>query len=80
MQRPIAYATAALIALLLSISFSFISFSVEGISQEISLLHAVTMLDEYQNSALAALLLLTVIVLPAIYLLLALYLYIHSSR
>lgn len=79
-QRPIAYAFAALIALLLSISFSFISFRIEGIAQEISLLHAVTMLDEYQNTALAVLLLLTIIVLPAIYLILVLYLYIHSSR
>jgi paraquat-inducible protein A len=74
-QRPIAYALAALIMLLLSISFTFMSFSVEGLSQETSLLHAAKMLDEFQNSALAILLLLTVVVLPAIYLSIVFYLY-----
>lgn len=79
-QRPVAYAAACLIMLLLSVSFPFMSFSVEGISQEIRLLNAVEMLDQFQNSALAILLLLTVIVLPAIYLSFVLYLYIQSSR
>lgn len=79
-QRPVAYAAACFIMLLLSVSFPFMSFSVEGISQEIRLLNAVEMLDQFQNSALAILLLLTVIVLPAIYLSFVLYLYIQSSR
>ena len=79
-QRPIAYVVACLIMLLLSISFPFMSFSVEGLSQEIGLLHAVKMLDQFQNSALAILLLATVLILPALYLSFVLYLYIQSSR
>jgi len=79
-QRPIAYVIACLMMLILSLCFPFMSFSVEGLSQEIGLLHAVKMLDQFQNSALALLLLCTVIVLPAIYLGFMLYLYIQSLR
>lgn len=79
-QRPIAYIIACLIMLMLSLCFPFMSFSVEGLSQEIGLLHSVKMLDQFQNSALALLLLCTVIVLPAIYLCFMLYLYIQSLR
>lgn len=74
-QRPIAYAIAGLIMLVLSVSFPFMSFSVQGLSQEIGLLNAVEMLDEFQNSALALLLLTTVVILPGIYISFVLYLY-----
>lgn len=79
-QRPVAYAIACLVMLLLSLCFPFMSFGAAGLSQEIYLLNAAQMLDQFQNSALAALLLLTVIVLPTIYLTFMLYLYIRSSR
>jgi len=79
-QKVIAYTTACLIMLILSISFPFMSFSFQGLTQEINLLNAVKMLDEYQNSLLAILLLGTVFVLPAIYISLMLYLYFMASK
>ncbi|MGF1715598.1 paraquat-inducible protein A [Photobacterium chitinilyticum] len=75
LQRPLSYGAACLIMLVLSISFPFMSFSVQGISQEITLLHAAEMLSSFKNSLLAALLLLTVVILPAIYISIVLYLY-----
>ncbi|GAB3517084.1 paraquat-inducible protein A [Photobacterium alginatilyticum] len=74
-QRPLSYGIACLIMLVLSISFPFMSFSVQGISQEITLLHAAKMLSNFKNSLLAALLLLTVVILPAVYITIVLYLY-----
>ncbi|MEF1297934.1 paraquat-inducible protein A, partial [Vibrio parahaemolyticus] len=65
-QSVIAVSSACLIMLVLSISFPFMSFSVQGLSQEITLLHAAKMLAEFQNALLGALLLATVVVLPAI--------------
>ncbi|WP_299019841.1 paraquat-inducible protein A [uncultured Photobacterium sp.] len=75
LQRPLSYGVACLIMLVLSISFPFMSFSVQGIKQEISLLHAVEMLNNFENSLLAVLLLLTVVLLPAVYIFIVLYLY-----
>ncbi|MEJ2764722.1 paraquat-inducible protein A [Photobacterium sp. MCCC 1A19761] len=79
-QRPLAYGIASLIMLILSVSFPFMSFSVQGISQEITLLHAAEMLSQFRNSLLAALLLLTVVILPAWYLSTVLYLYWLAGR
>lgn len=79
-QRPLSYGVACLIMLVLSVSFPFMSFSVQGISQEISLLHAAEMLNIFQNTLLAALLLLTVVILPAIYISILLYLYWIARR
>jgi paraquat-inducible protein A len=79
-QRPIAYAIASLTMLLLSISFPFMSFSVQGLTQEITLLHAVKILDAFQNTLLASLFFATVILLPACYISLMLYLYLAVSR
>lgn len=79
-QRPISYGVACLIMLVLSISFPFMSFSVKGIRQEISLLHAAEMLNVFQNTLLAALLLLTVVILPAVYISILLYLYWMARR
>ncbi|UTV30372.1 paraquat-inducible protein A [Photobacterium atrarenae] len=80
LQRPLAYGIACLIMLVLSISFPFMSFSVQGISQEITLLHAAQMLSQFRNSLLAMLLLLTVVILPAWYISTVLYLYWLAGR
>lgn len=79
-QRAIAYASGCLIMLVLSISFPFMAFSVQGLTQEIVLLQAASVLGEYQNSLLAMLLLFTVIVLPGFYIALLLYLNIQGVR
>ena len=79
-QRPLSYGLACLVMLVASISFPFMSFSVKGISQQITLMHAAEMLNVFENSLLAVLLLLTVLVLPAIYLLALLYLYYRAGR
>lgn len=79
-QRPFAYGIACLIMLILSVCFPFMSFSVQGATQSITLLHAVEMLTHFENSILALLLLLTVVVLPAGYISAVLYLYRKASR
>jgi paraquat-inducible protein A len=79
-QRPFAYGIACLIMLILSVSFPFMSFSVQGATQSITLLHAIKMLTHFENSILALLLLLTVVVLPAGYISTLLYLYRKASR
>jgi paraquat-inducible protein A len=78
-QTTIAYAVACLIMLVLSVSFPFMSFSVKGLTQEIGLLNTVAMLDEFRYSMLATLFLLTVVVLPAIYIGFILYLYSYAA-
>lgn len=79
-QSVIAISSACLIMLVLSISFPFMSFSVQGLSQEITLLHAAKMLAEFQNVLLGVLLLATVVVLPAIYVGLILFLYLEALK
>ncbi|MGF1683220.1 PqiA/YebS family transporter subunit [Photobacterium minamisatsumaniensis] len=79
-QRPLSYGVASLVMLVASVSFPFMSFSVQGISQEITLMHSAKMLSEYENSLLALLLLATVVVLPAMYLSVLLYLYVRAGR
>ena len=74
-QRPIAYAAACLIMLVLSLCFSFMSFSVQGIEQQITLFNAVQILDEFHNLALAILLLGTIIVFPGLYVTMLIFLY-----
>ncbi|MDW2167779.1 paraquat-inducible protein A, partial [Vibrio sp. 2099] len=54
--------------------------SVQGLSQEITLLHAAKMLAEFQNALLGALLLATVVVLPAIYVGLILFLHLEALK
>ncbi|WP_273859695.1 paraquat-inducible protein A [Photobacterium sp. GSS17] len=77
-QRPLSYGVASLVMLVASISFPFMSFSVKGIKQEITLMHAAEMLSVFQNSLLALLLLLTVLILPATYLISLLYFYFRA--
>lgn len=82
-QTTLALAIGSLILLLLSLIFPFMSFSVQGLSQHITLLHAAKMLGEYQNLLLAILLFTTVILLPALYLTIVLYLYtkaLHTQK
>lgn len=79
-QTAIAYASACLLMMILSVSFPFMSFSVQGLTQQITLLHAVQMLDQFQNSLLAFLLLATVIVLPTLYISSMLYLYFMAAK
>lgn len=79
-QSVIAISSACLIMLVLSISFPFMSFSVQGLSQEITLLHAAKMLAEFQNVLLGVLLLATVVVLPAIYVGLILFLHLEALK
>ncbi|WP_409440139.1 PqiA/YebS family transporter subunit [Psychromonas sp. GE-S-Ul-11] len=79
-QKAVAFASACLVMLTLSISFPFMSFSVQGLTQEIHLLQAAQMLGEYQNTLLAFLLLSTVIILPGLYISLMLYLYFKATK
>ncbi len=81
-QRVIACAIACLMMLVLSIAFPFMSFSVQGITQEMTLLRSVSMLLNFQNPVMAVLLLGSVIVLPAIYIagILSLYLAVAQSQ
>lgn len=65
---------------MLSLSFPFMSFSVQGLTQEITLLNAAKMLEEFQNVLLAILLFSTVILLPALYLVIILFLYVKALR
>ena len=60
-----AYAVASLITLVMSLTFPYMSFSVQGISQQITLYQAVDMMNRLDNSLIAALLFLAVIFLPA---------------
>ncbi|EGQ8579362.1 PqiA/YebS family transporter subunit [Vibrio cholerae] len=79
-QTTIALAISSLILLMLSLSFPFMSFSVQGLTQEITLLNAAKMLEEFQNVLLAILLFSTVILLPALYLVIILFLYVKALR
>lgn len=79
-QRPMSYGLACLVMLVASVSFPFMSFSVQGITQEITLMHAAVMLEVFEYTALALLLLLTVIILPAGYLSMVLYLYYRAGQ
>ncbi|ANQ22035.1 paraquat-inducible protein A [Vibrio natriegens] len=79
-QSVIAISSASLIMLVLSVSFPFMSFSVQGLSQEITLLHAAKMLAEFKNVLLGVLLLATVVVLPTIYVGLILFLHLEALK
>lgn len=60
-QTAVALTISCLILLVLSLTFPFMSFSVQGMTQEITLLNAAKMLGEFQNVLLAILLFTTVI-------------------
>ncbi|EPC04290.1 paraquat-inducible protein A [Litchfieldella anticariensis FP35 = DSM 16096] len=67
-QRSLALATSALIALLLAVSFPFVSFEVSGISNRIELTQTVTTLIGFHEPLVAIGVALTILVLPAVYL------------
>ncbi|MGR5207367.1 MULTISPECIES: paraquat-inducible protein A [Vibrio] len=79
-QSIIAVSIACLIMLVLSVSFQFMSFSVQGLSQQITLMHAAEMLAEFHYALLGALLLATVLVLPGIYISLILFLHLEALK
>lgn len=79
-QRPVAYGIACLLMLVLSLSFPFLSFTVNGMGHQITLLNAAETLQHFENSVLAILLMITVLVFPAVYIMLVLYLYYHAHK
>lgn len=74
-QGPVCFAIASLIAFLGSLFYPFMSFSLHGLSQKISLMQAMEVLADFNNNTLSVLLILSVIVLPVVYLICLLYLY-----
>lgn len=68
-QRSMALALSALVALVLAVSFPFVSFSVRGIGNRIELSETATTLIDFDQSLVAIAVILTIVVLPAVYLL-----------
>ncbi|MGP9809574.1 PqiA/YebS family transporter subunit [Halomonas sp. AOP12-C2-37] len=68
-QRSMALALAALTALILAVSFPFISFSVSGVSNRIELSQTATTLISFHQPVVAIAVIMTIVVLPAVYLL-----------
>ncbi|PMR74926.1 paraquat-inducible protein A [Billgrantia endophytica] len=68
-QRSMALAVSALIALMLAASFPFVSFSVGGIGNRIELSQTATTLIGFHQPIVAIAVILTILVLPAVYLL-----------
>ena len=75
-----AYASASLITLVMSLLFPYMSFSVQGISQQITLYQAVEMMNRLDNTSIAALLFLAVIFLPAYFLISVIWFYALTER
>lgn len=75
-QQVWAYGVSCLVFLLLSLLFPFMSFNAQGLTQEISLLDTAFGMHMFQHSFLSVLLMLSVVVLPVVYVisLMALYL------
>ncbi|MFY0990207.1 PqiA/YebS family transporter subunit [Halomonas sp. C05BenzN] len=68
-QRSMALALAALLALAMAVSFPFVSFTVGGIGNRIELSQTATTLIGFHQPVVAIAVILTIIVLPAVYLL-----------
>lgn len=68
-QRSMALAIAAFIALLAALSFPFISFSVSGVSNRIELAQTATAMISFHQPIVAIVVIMTIVVLPACYLL-----------
>ncbi len=68
-QRSMALALSALLALAMALSFPFISFSVGGMGNRIELSQTATTLIGFHQPVVAGAVILTIIVLPAVYLL-----------
>ncbi|MWJ26608.1 PqiA/YebS family transporter subunit [Halomonas sp. ZH2S] len=67
-QRSMALSIAALTALILSVAFPFVSFSVGGIGNQIELSQTATALIGFHQPIVAIAVILTIVVLPALYL------------
>jgi len=67
-QRSMALAISALIALILAISFPFVSFEARGIGNNIELTQTATSMIGFHQPLIAIIVALTIIVLPAVYL------------
>lgn len=68
-NKVFAYGTSVLIVLAISCFFPFMAISVKGISQHIALFDALSVFHYFDDTSLAALLMLTIIFLPVLYLL-----------
>ncbi|TMU14996.1 paraquat-inducible protein A [Halomonas sp. ATBC28] len=68
-QRSMALAIASLVALMLAVSFPFISFTVSGVSNRIELTQTATTLIGFHQPVVAIAVIMTIVVLPAVYLL-----------
>ncbi|SJN11724.1 Paraquat-inducible protein A [Halomonas citrativorans] len=68
-QRSMALAIAALIALIVAISFPFVSFSVSGVGNRIELSQTATTLIAFHQPVVAIIVIMTIAVLPTLYLL-----------
>lgn len=73
-QRSMALAFSALLALVFAISFPFVSFSALGIGQQIELSQTATTLLGFEQPLVAILVALTIAILPAVYLISVLWL------
>lgn len=67
-QRSMALAVSALIALILAVSFPFVSFEIRGFGNNIELTQTATALLGFHQPVIAIIVALTIIVLPAVYL------------
>lgn len=72
-----AYGFSVLIMLGLSCSFPFMSFSVQGLSQQVTLLDAAVSMHHYKNTLLTVVLITCVLVLPCLYT--VAHMFIHSQ-
>lgn len=70
-----AYGISVLVMLALSCSFPFMSFSVQGLSQQVTLFDAAISMHHYQNTLLTVLLILCVLLLPLLYTLAQMYIH-----
>ncbi|EHJ91887.1 Paraquat-inducible protein A [Vreelandella boliviensis LC1] len=68
-QRSLALAIASLVALMVAVSFPFISFTVSGVSNRIELTQTATTLIGFHQPVVAIAVIMTIVVLPAVYLL-----------
>ncbi|BDZ73642.1 MULTISPECIES: paraquat-inducible protein A [Methylophaga] len=67
-QRSLAIAISAFIALLIAVSFPFVSFSIKGIGHSIEIEQTASMLLSFEQPIVAIVVALTIIILPAMYL------------
>ncbi|WP_243454128.1 paraquat-inducible protein A [Oceanisphaera pacifica] len=79
-ERSLALAVATLIALALSVAFPFLSFNISGIGNRIELTETASTLISLHQPLVALSVLLTVIILPTVYLLSLLWLCIGITR